>query len=344
MSMLLSPATVAGLDLKNRVVMAPMCMYEVHEEDGVATPFHFAHYGARAIANVALIIQEATAVSPEGRLSNQDLGIWNDQQLERLTDLVAQLHFLGSKVGIQLVHAGRKAKDVETPLAPSALAFNQDYGQPEALSLAGISEIKEAFVAAAARAQEAGYDMIELHGAHGYLINQFLSPLTNQRTDQYGGNLENRFRLLKEILEGVKTVFTGPIWVRLSIKDYAPGETTIEEWQEVARWLEELGVACIDVSTGGVINASPDIPVYQGYQVPFATDIKQAVSDAAVAAVGLLDNPGLCEHILQTGQADLIMQGRALIRNVNWLADAAEILHDKDYQPYNHSYVRGQVR
>ena len=345
MSLLLSPVEMAGLSLKNRVVMPPMCMYEVKNEDGLPTAFHHVHYGARAIGGVGLIIQEATAVEPDGRLSNRDLGIWSDRQGRALADLVMELKAFGSKVGIQLSHGGRKAADALQPIGPSAVGYSKEYQVPKEMTLDDIQRVQSAFVSAARRAQDAGYDMIEIHGAHGYLVNEFLEPLTNLRSDEYGGTLENRFRFLKEIIEGVKTVFCGPIWVRLSATAYDETGTqnTLQDYQQIAKWLEELGVACLDISTGGLMDVKPNIPIYGGYQAIFSAQIKQAVS-IPVTAVGLLHNPELGEYLLQTGQADLIQVGRGLIRNVNWLADAAETLHDHDFQVYNNSYKRGQVR
>ena len=345
MSLLLSPVEMAGLSLKNRVVMPPMCMYEVKNEDGLPTAFHHAHYGARAIGGVGLIIQEATAVEPDGRLSNRDLGIWSDRQGRALADLVMELKAFGSKVGIQLSHGGRKAADALQPIGPSAVGYSKEYQVPKEMTLDDIQRVQSAFVSAARRAQDAGYDMIEIHGAHGYLVNEFLEPLTNLRSDEYGGTLEKRFRFLKEIIEGVKTVFCGPIWVRLSATAYDETGTqnTLQDYQQIAKWLEELGVACLDISTGGLMDVKPNIPIYGGYQATFSAQIKQAVS-IPVTTVGLLHNPELGEYLLQTGQADLIQVGRGLIRNVNWLADAAETLHDHNFQVYNNSYKRGQVR
>ena len=345
MSLLLSPVEMAGLSLKNRVVMPPMCMYEVKNEDGLPTAFHHVHYGARAIGGVGLIIQEATAVEPDGRLSNRDLGIWSDRQGRALADLVMELKAFGSKVGIQLSHGGRKAADALQPIGPSAVGYSKEYQVPKEMTLDDIQRVQSAFVSAARRAQDAGYDMIEIHGAHGYLVNEFLEPLTNLRSDEYGGTLENRFRFLKEIIEGVKTVFCGPIWVRLSATAYDETGTqnTLQDYQQIAKWLEELGVTCLDISTGGLMDVKPNIPIYGGYQATFSAQIKQAVS-IPVTTVGLLHNPELGEYLLQTGQADLIQVGRGLIRNVNWLADAAETLHDHNFQVYNNSYKRGQVR
>lgn len=345
MSILLSPVKLAGLDLKNRVVMPPMCMYEVKAEDGLPTPFHHAHYGARAIGGVGLIIQEATAVEPDGRLSKNDLGLWNDEQGETRSLLVEELQSFGSKVGVQLSHGGRKAKDAAQPLAPSALTFDPNFKTPLEMSESDIKRVQMAFVAAAKRAFLAGYDMIELHGAHGYLINQFLEPLTNHRTDAYGGSLENRFRFLKEIIEMIKPVFSKPIWVRLSVTAYDESgqQNSIEDYQQMAKWLEELGVACLDISTGGLLPVRPNIPIYAGYQAVFSAKIKEAVT-IPVTAVGLLDSPDLCEYLLQTQQTDLIQIGRGLIRNPNWTRDAAYLLHDRNYQVYNQSYERGQIR
>ena len=343
MSELLKPVQVAGLDLKNRVVMSPMCMYEVAKEDGIATDFHFAHYGARALGGVSLIITESTAVLPDGRITKNDLGLWNDQQAEKFSQLVSYLHGLGTKVGVQLNHAGRKAEDAKLKWAPSAIAYNDTYGQPKEMTLAEIAEVKEAFVAAAKRAQAAGVDVIEIHGAHGYLLNQFLSPKTNQRNDEYGGTLAKRYRLVDEIVRAVRAEFTGSLWLRISATDYAPGaENTMADWKQVAGWLQAAGLDCLDVSTGGLLNVKPNIPLYDGYQVQFASALK-AASDLSVAAVGLLDNPGLCEYLVQTKQVDLILQARALLRNPNWAMKAATALHDHDYQAYNASYERARL-
>ncbi|ASR41899.1 NADPH dehydrogenase [Ligilactobacillus agilis] len=343
MSELLKPAKVAGLDLKNRVVMSPMCMYEVAKEDGIATDFHFAHYGARALGGVSLIITESTAVLPDGRITKNDLGLWNDQQAEKFSQLVSYLHGLGTKVGVQLNHAGRKAEDAKLKWAPSAIAYNEIYGQPKEMSLAEIAEVKEAFVAAAKRAQAAGVDVIEIHGAHGYLLNQFLSPKTNQRNDEYGGTLAKRYRLVDEIVRAVRAEFTGSLWLRISATDYAPeAENTMADWKQVAGWLQAAGLDCLDVSTGGLLDVKPNIPLYDGYQVQFASALK-AASDLSVAAVGLLDNPGLCEYLVQTKQVDLILQARALLRNPNWVMKAATALHDHDYQAYNASYERARL-
>lgn len=345
MSLLFSPITIGQLSLKNRVVMAPMCMYEVKKEDGIVTPFHFAHYGARAIANVGLIMIEATAVQPEGRITKHDLGLWYDKQTEKFTHLVDSLHYLGSKVGVQLAHAGRKAEDALQPLAPSAIAFNSNSKIPKAITQDEIKQIRSDFIASARRAQQAGVDVIEIHAAHGYLISEFLSPLSNHRSDDYGGSLANRYRLLHEIVTDIRAHFSGSLWVRLSLSDYDKSgqQNTIADWQQIGQWLERDGIDVIDVSTGGVMDYAPDLPLHGGYQTPFATAMKQVVG-IPVATVGLLDSPDLAEYILQTKQADLIMEGRVLLRNTNWLADAAQKLHDHNFKPFNDSYQRGQLK
>lgn len=342
MSKLLSPVEIPKLTLANRVVMSPMCMYEVKKEDGVITPFHLVHYGARALSKVGLVVIEATAVAPDGRITNQDLGLWNDQQQNELTKLISLIQSFGSKAGIQISHAGRKATDAVTPLAPSALAFSDTYPMPHDMTLSDINNVQEAFVAACKRATASGVDMIELHGAHGYLLSQFLSPLVNQRKDQYGGSLENRYRFVKEIVVAVRASFKGSLWMRLSLTDFEDEgrQNSIADWQQIGQWLEADGIDCLDISTGGLLDKKPTIPIYDGYQVPYAAAMKQAVS-IPVAAVGLLDNPALCEHILQTGEADLILQGRSLLNQVNWLAQAAVDLHDPTFTAYNGSYQRG---
>lgn len=345
MSQLLSPVQIAGLELKNRVVMPPMCMYVVEKEDGKVTPFHQVHYGARAIGQVGLIILEATAVEPDGRLTKHDLGLWEDEQVAGMKSLVDNLHSLGAKVGVQLCHGGRKAKDAIDLIAPSAIAYDDEFGLPRAMTVEDIKRVQDSFVAAAKRAEEAGFDLIELHGAHGYLINQFLEPLTNQRTDAYGGSLENRYRFVGELLPRLREVFSGAIWVRLSMTAYDETgvENTLEDWQTIGSWLERDGADALDISTGGLLAVRPNIPIYGGYQAPFTAKMKEAVS-IPCTAVGLINEPALAEHLLQTGQADLIEVGRGLIRNVNWLAEAAEALHDNDFKVYNDSYQRGQVR
>ncbi|WP_026181942.1 oxidoreductase [Alloscardovia criceti] len=341
MTKLLSSATVAGLELKNRVVMPPMCTYEVYKHNGILTAFHRAHYGARAIGQVGLIIVEATAVEPDGRLTDKDLGLWNEEQTQAFSTLVRDIHELGSKIGIQLGHGGRKAADAQTKYAPSALAFNDEYGVPQEMTQEDIARVVQAFADAARRAQNAGFDMLEIHGAHGYLLDQFLEPTSNQRSDQYGGSLSNRYRLIGEIVRAVRKEFTGSLWVRLSLSVYADAQAqnSLEDWKQIGQWLEEEGIDGIDVSTGGLLDVSPNIPVGAGYQVPFSAVMKEAVH-VPVTAVGFLDSPQLAEFVLESGHADLIEVGRGLLNNPQWAQKAAVSLHDQDFQVYNHSYDR----
>ncbi|WP_373842959.1 NADH:flavin oxidoreductase/NADH oxidase [Limosilactobacillus sp.] len=344
MSKLLSSATVGGLTLKNRVVMSPMCLFDVQQHDGMLTPVHFAHYVQRAMGQVGLIIIESTAVDPDGGITNRDLGLWNDQQGQELAKLVRVLHSLGAKVGIQLNHAGRKAQNAEHLMSAGAVAFDDEIGTPAPMTTEQIHHLVDEFGAAAKRAQDAGFDMIDVHAAHGYLLDQFLSPLVNQRDDEYGGSLANRYRLLHEVVSVVKEHFNGTIWTRLSLTDYllADQQNSLTDWQQVGKWLAADGVSLLDISTGGLLPIKPDFPIHDGYQTRFATAMKQAV-DIPVSTVGLLDNPGLAEYILQNDQADLIMEGRALLRNPNWVAKAAKELHEHDLErfSYNHSYYRG---
>lgn len=345
MATLLEPVKIGNLELKNRVVMPPMCMYEVKKQDGIPTAFHCAHYGARAIGQVGLIILEATAVEPQGRLTNYDLGLWNDEQMNVHKELVASLHEFGSTVGVQLGHGGRKSADEPIKYAPSAVAFDDQYGVPQEMTTADINRVKESFASAAARAEKAGFDVVELHGAHGYLLNQFLEPMSNQRTDEYGGSLENRYRLLGEIVQLVKQNFSGSVWVRLSMTAYDDRGTqnTVKDYQQIGQWLERDGADVLDISTGGVIAARPNIHIGPGYQVPFTAAMKEAVT-IPVTAVGILEDPQLAEYVLNSGQADLIEIGRGLINDPQWVSHAAAALHDHNFTAFNDSYERGFLR
>ncbi|MEN2766056.1 NADPH dehydrogenase NamA [Ornithinibacillus xuwenensis] len=323
MAKLFSPITFKDMTLQNRIVMSPMCMYSSINEDGKLTPFHMTHYISRAAGKVGLIILEATAVQTAGRISAQDLGIWNDEHTDGLSDLVTQLHAYGSKAGIQLAHAGRKAQDEEVIYAPSSLAFNDSYKQPSELDKSGINEVIEAFRKAAKRSKDANFDMVEIHAAHGYLINQFLSPLSNKRTDEYGGNRENRFRLLKEIVEATKKEFTGPIFVRISADEYHEDGNKEDDFIFYARQLKELGIDLIDCSTGGVVPAR--INPYPGYQIKHCETIKHQ-ANIPTGAVGLITSGIQAEEIIQNNRADLIFIGRSLLKNPYWAKEAADEL------------------
>lgn len=320
---LFTPYTVKNVTLKNRIVMSPMCMYSSHKEDGKVQNWHRTHYESRAVGQAGLIILEATAVAPQGRISPQDLGIWSDEHIDGLKELVTQLKEHGAKAGIQLAHAGRKAVLEGEIIAPSALAFNERMKMPKEMSKTDIAETIEAFKKAAERAKKAGFDIIELHGAHGYLINEFLSPLTNKRTDDYGGSLENRVRFLQETINAVKTVWEGPLFLRISARDYGEDGMTENDYVVVAKWVKELGVDFIDVSSGGVIS----VPVndYPGYQVKFSEIIKHG-ANIDTSALGLISSAMHAEEILQNERADLIFLGRELLRDPYWPRTAAKEL------------------
>ncbi|WP_042355125.1 NADPH dehydrogenase NamA [Bacillus rubiinfantis] len=320
---LFSPYTIKGVTFKNRIVMSPMCMYSSHNEDGHLQNWHRTHYVSRAVGQVGLIIVEATAVTPQGRISPQDLGIWSDEHINGFQELVGLVKEHGTKIGIQLGHAGRKAELTEEIIAPSAIAFNESAKTPKEMTKADIKETIEAFQQGAERAKKAGFDVIEIHGAHGYLLNQFLSPLSNKRSDEYGGTAQNRYRILREVIDAVKTVWDGPLFVRISAHDYHEGGLTPEDYIVVANWMKEQGVDLIDVSSGAVIPAR--INVYPGYQVPFSDKIKHG-AEIATGAVGLITSPIQAEEILQNNRADLIFLARELLRDPYWPRTAAKEL------------------
>jgi NADPH2 dehydrogenase len=335
---LFSPYTIKNVTLKNRIVMAPMCMYSSHNEDGMVENWHYTHYVSRAVGQVGLIILEATAVTPQGRISPQDLGIWSEDHIEGLSKLVQQMKEHGAATGIQIAHAGRKAVIEGDIIAPSALPFNEKMKTPLEMSIEDIYETIEAFRAGAERAKKAGFDVIEIHGAHGYLINEFLSPLSNKRNDGYGGSAENRYRFLREVIEAIKTVWDGPLFVRVSAKDYHEEGLTPDDYVTYSLWMKEQGVDLIDVSSGAVVPAS--IHVYPGYQVKFAEKIKEE-AQIATGAVGLITTGIQAEEILQNDRADLILIARELLRDPYWPRTAAKELGAKIEGPKQ--YERGWI-
>lgn len=335
MSKLFEPYQLQKIALKNRVVMAPMCMYSA-EDDGLVTPFHIVHYATRAAGQVGLIILEATGILPEGRISNKDLGIWDDVHIEGLKQVVDGMKAYGAKTGIQLAHAGRKATVEGEVFAPSAIAFSDDYKTPTEMAVNDIEKVIEAFKQAAIRADKAGFDVLEIHGAHGYLISEFLSPAVNKRTDAYGGSQENRYRLLRQVIDAIRSVWDGPLLVRVSAEDYAKDGTTMDDFIVFSRWMKSQGVDLIDVSTGGVVQAR--IKVFPGYQVPHAEAIKHGAS-IPTSAVGLITTAIQAEEILQNNRADLIFLARVLLREPYWPLHAAKEL-GKEVTPPT-PYVRG---
>lgn len=336
--MLFTPFSLKQLTLKNRVVMPPMCMYSA-ADDGMVTDWHVLHYTTRAVGQVGLIIVEATGIEPRGRISNRDLGIWDDGHIAGLKRIVDNVHAQGSKIAVQLAHAGRKS---EVPnnisVAPSAIAFNEACGMPVALTVEEISSIVEEFAKAAQRAVAAGFDVIELHAAHGYLINEFLSPLANQRTDEYGGSLENRVRLLKEVLVAVRAAVPQelPIIVRVSADDYHEDGNKPENVSDMLNLIKHYGIDLVNVSSGAVISAMPR--VFPGYQIPMALVIKQKTG-LPVLGGGLITEPAQALQLVKAG-IDLVYTGRVLLRNPYWPLQAAHVLQQEIEWPT--PYLRGK--
>ncbi|MUT66862.1 NADH:flavin oxidoreductase/NADH oxidase [Paenibacillus sp. NEAU-GSW1] len=337
---LFSPFKIKGLELKNRIVMSPMCQYSVANQDGIAADWHYLHYVSRAIGGTGFIIIEMTDVEPDGRISNFDLGLWSDEQIAPLKKIVDACHSYGAKVGIQIAHAGRKAEDAEVPVAPSSIAFSNQYKQPRALSTEEVKSLVEKFRSAAARAVKAGFDAIELHGAHGYLLHQFHSPLTNKREDEYGKDLT---KFGREVIEAVKAEMPEdmPLMMRISAKEYVEGGYGIEESLVFARQYQQAGVDLFDVSSGGEGHFPADggPGSHAGYQVPLAREIKQAL-DVPVIAVGRLEDPVLANAVIGNEDADLAAIGRELLRNPYWALDAAVKLKKETAipKPYSRAF------
>lgn len=343
-SALFSPVTVRGLTIRNRVWVSPMCQYSADGLDGMPTDWHLAHLGAFGRGGAGLVLTEATAVSPDGRISGWDLGIWNDAQREAFARIVDLLHAQGAAAGIQLAHAGRKASTFPewrgtgsqrvgdggwTAVAPSAIAF-EGYATPTELDESGIAQVVADFAGAAIRAVDAGFDVIELHAAHGYLLHQFLSPLANRRDDAWGGPLEHRARLLLDVVRAVRGAVDVPLLVRFSGTDWVEGGWRIEDTETVAGWAAEAGADWFDISTGGIV-AGASIPIAPGYQVPFATAVRTATG-LPVNAVGLIETAEQAEAIVAEGRADAVMLARPFLRNPHLpLAWAAELGADIDW-------------
>lgn len=331
MTYLFSELTIRGVSVRNRIGMSPMCQYVAF--DGLANDWHFVHYGSRAVGGAGLIIVEATAVSPEGRITPYDLGLWDDGQIESLKRINQFLHEQGTVTAIQLGHAGRKAGRSKTWLgnwrvevgqggwerivAPSPIEYYPGDGVPDELSEAEIQGLTDAFARAAARAVEAGFDVVEIHGAHGYLIHEFLSPLSNKRSDRYGGSFENRIRFLLEVIQSVRKVLPDsmPLFVRISATDWMPDDASWEPDHavELSRRMKMLGVDLVDCSSGGLV-PEQIIQPFPGYQTAFSGRIR---SEAGVmtGTVGMITDPVQAEHILQTGQADMVLVGREFLRD-----------------------------
>lgn len=338
---LFEPYTLRGVTLRNRIAVSPMCQYSA--EDGSPGHWHLVHLGSRAIGGAGLVMAEASAVSAEGRISPADAGIYRDAHVEAWAPITRFIKEAGAVPAIQIAHAGRKAstdlpwrggKPVDAAhggwspvLAPSALAFDPNHAVPQALDAAGIRQVIGDFRAAAVRALAAGFELLEIHGAHGYLLHEFLSPLSNQRSDDYGGSLENRMRLLLEVVQAVREVWPQrlPLLLRISATDWAEqGGWDIEQSIELARRVLPLGVDLIDVSSGGTL-ARVKIPVGPGFQVPFAARIRREAG-IATGAVGLITEPQQAQNIIQSGEADLVFLARELLRDPYWPYHTARAL------------------
>lgn len=323
MAKLFDKINIKDLTAKNRIVMAPMCTYSA-DNNGLVQDWHQLHYATRAVGGCGLIILEATAVESCGRISDRDLGIWKDEHIEGLSKITKAIRDNGSVPGIQLAHAGRKSSVFSEPvIAPSAVAFSDEYKTPVEMTVEDIKRVVKSFKEAAERALKAGFEVVEIHGAHGYLINEFLSPLTNKREDAYGGSKENRVRFLGEVITAVREVWNKPIIVRVSAEDFQDGGNHPEDLAEMLYLVKDFGVDLVNVSSGGVVNVAPK--AYPGYQVEFAEKIKN-ITTLPVMAGGLLTTPQQCEDVVSSGKADMVFLGRELLRNPYWPLKAAHDL------------------
>jgi 2,4-dienoyl-CoA reductase-like NADH-dependent reductase (Old Yellow Enzyme family) len=350
---LFAPLTLRGVTLRNRVAMSPMCQYS--STDGLANEWHLVHLGTRAVGRAGLVMAEASAVSARGRITPRDLGIWDDSQIEPLARVVRFVKGEGAAAGIQLAHAGRKASthvpwEGGGPLtpaegawpvaAPSPLPFAEGYPLPQALDEEGIRGVIAAFRAAARRSCAAGFDLVEIHSAHGYLLHSFLSPLSNRRIDRYGGTFENRTRLLLECVAAVRGVIPEemPLFVRISATDWVEGGWDLDQSVALAHELFRGGVDLVDCSSGGLV-ARARIPARPEYQVPFAERVRRAAG-VWTAAVGLITEPEQAEAIVRSGRADLVMLGRALLRKPYWPLHAARVLGQEVAWPAQYGRAR----
>jgi 2,4-dienoyl-CoA reductase-like NADH-dependent reductase (Old Yellow Enzyme family) len=334
---LFDPLTIRGITFRNRIFVSPMCQYSC--KNGLANDWHLVHLGSRAVGGAGLVMAEATAVEARGRISPEDLGLWSDAHIEPLARIVKFIHAQGAVAAIQLAHAGRKASTARPwsgagrvdesaggwsdVVAPSAMQFAADYPMPVEIGVQAIADVVRAFGAAARRAREAGYRVVEIHGAHGYLLNSFVSPLSNRRTDAYGGSFENRTRIVREVTESIRRHWPEkyPLFIRISSTDWAEGGWDIEQSIELARALRPLGVDLIDCSSGGNV-ATAKVPLAPGYQTQFAEQIRRATG-VLTGAVGLITSAVQAEQIVRSGQADAVLLARQMLRDPYWPLHAA---------------------
>jgi 2,4-dienoyl-CoA reductase-like NADH-dependent reductase (Old Yellow Enzyme family) len=350
---LFSPLTIRDVTFHNRIGVSPMCQYSC--EDGVATDWHLVHLGSRAVGGAGLVMAEATAVQARGRISPADLGIWDDRHIVPLKRVVDVVKSSGAAAAIQLAHAGRKASTAPpwmggravgpadggwAVVGPSAIAFDAHSPEPEALSIGAIADVVTAFAAAARRALNAGFDVVEIHAAHGYLIHQFLSPIANTRTDDYGGSYDNRTRLLKQVCAAVREQWPAskPLFVRVSATDWAEGGWRAEDTVALAHHLSRYGVDLVDCSSGGIAPGIA-IPAGPGFQVPYAQRIKDTLP-MLTAAVGLITSPAQADQIIRTEQADMVLLAREMLRDPYWPLHAAKALGHE--MPWPKQYARAR--
>lgn len=326
-SALFSPLTIRSLEFKNRIFMPPMCQYSVVNQDGIPTDWHFIHYTTRAIGGAALIIQEATAVTPIGRISKEDLGLWNDDQMHSYKKMTSAIFEQGGIPGIQLAHAGRKAQIGETPIAPSAIAFSEEDFTPSEMTTANIDQAVKLFEDATKRALIAGFMVIEIHMAHGYLLHEFLSPITNKRKDKYGGDLKNRMLFPLRVAEAIRKIWPSkwPVFVRLSATDWVDGGWDLHQTIQFCQELKKIGIDLIDCSTGGLVSDAK-IPTGPGFQVPFAEAIKKETG-ILTAAVGLITEAITAQNYIKENKADAVFLGRKLLSDPYWPLHAAKELN-----------------
>ncbi|MDO7908798.1 NADH:flavin oxidoreductase/NADH oxidase [Paenibacillus sp. JX-17] len=337
-----TPFTYKDLILKNRIVMPPMCQYSVEAKDGVPNDWHFVHYVSRAVGGTGLIIMEMTDVEPDGRITDYDLGLWSDDQIPAYKRIIDEVHKYGTKIGIQIAHAGRKAEDAATPVGPSDIGVGGEYKQPKALTTAEVKDMVHKFRESVRRAVEAGFDTIELHGAHGYLIHQFHSPGINNREDEYGQDLA-LFGV--EIIKAAKEVMPQgmPLIMRVSAVEYMDGGYDLDHAIEISKRYRDAGVDIFDISTGGEgpIGTQRQPGNYPGFQVPFARKIKEALG-VPVMAVGILDDPQLVEAVIANEDADLAAVGRAMLKDPYWALHALEAVQQLQAPPvaYERAFPR----
>jgi 2,4-dienoyl-CoA reductase-like NADH-dependent reductase (Old Yellow Enzyme family) len=349
---LLSPVTIRGVGFRNRIVMSPMCEYSA--QDGFANDWHLVHLGSRAAGGAALVMVEATAVTAEGRITPADLGIWKDEHIEPLARIVKFIHSQGAVAGIQLAHAGRKAS-CDLPwkggaglkpeeggwpiVGPTALPFDEANPTPAPLDRAGIDRVIDAFESGARRALRAGFKVIEIHAAHGYLLHEFLSPISNHRNDEYGGNLENRMRLPLQVVQRLREIMPehSPLFVRISATDWIDGGWDLEQSIALAKQFKRLGVDLVDVSSGGLVPYAR-IPVAKGYQVPFARRIREE-ANIRTGAVGMITDPRHADEIITGGGANLVFIAREMLREPYWALKAQQALGEEPAWPVQYGYA-----